>query len=44
MLISDPRVTSTPVIDNGDPLVDLRGLARVRIDTRKSDVRLVRHP
>ncbi|MEZ5129109.1 MAG: M15 family metallopeptidase [Micropruina glycogenica] len=38
VLISDPRVTSTPVIDNGDPLVDLRGLARVRIDTRKSDV------
>ncbi len=38
VLISDPRVTSTPVIENGDPLVDRRGGARVRIDTRKSDV------
>lgn len=35
MLISDPRVAAVPVLDAGEPLVDLAGFARVRIDPRK---------
>lgn len=37
VLISDPRVTAIAVRENGDPLVDLRGVARLRIDDRKRD-------
>ncbi len=35
MLISDPRVVGIPVRDCGDPLIDLSGLPRLRIDARK---------
>lgn len=35
VLISDPRVTSIPVDDIGEPLVDLRG--RFAVDTRLAD-------
>ena len=35
VLISDPRVTSIPVEDIGEPLVDLRG--RFAVDTRLAD-------
>ena len=38
VLISDPRVISIAVRDNGDPLVDLRRLPRLRIDDRKTEV------
>lgn len=36
MLVSDPRVAALPVVEAGDPLVDLAGFTRVRIDPRKS--------
>ncbi|MFT3860967.1 M15 family metallopeptidase [Micropruina sp.] len=37
VLISDPRVVDISVADNGEPLDDLQGLPRVRVDRRKSD-------
>lgn len=37
VLISDPRVVGIEVRENGEPLVDLRGLPRLRIDGRKGD-------
>lgn len=36
MLISDPRVVAVPVLETGEPLVDLAGVDRVRIDPRKA--------
>ncbi len=37
VLISDPRVVGVRVHDCGEPLVDLRGLPRLRIDVRKQE-------
>jgi len=37
VLISDPRVVTIAARENGEPLVDLRGLPGLRIDGRKRD-------
>ncbi|MEV5895149.1 M15 family metallopeptidase [Nonomuraea fuscirosea] len=37
VLISDPRVTSIPVRESGEPLADVRG--RLRVDSRLADER-----
>ncbi|MFJ4809208.1 M15 family metallopeptidase [Streptomyces longwoodensis] len=37
ILLSDHRVAATRVADNGEPLVDTRRTAALRIDTRKAD-------
>ncbi|GAA3006852.1 M15 family metallopeptidase [Streptomyces fulvorobeus] len=37
ILLSDPRVAATRVIENGEPLVDTREVAALRVDTRKTD-------
>ncbi|MFJ4686633.1 M15 family metallopeptidase [Streptomyces sp. NPDC091377] len=37
ILLSDPRVAATPVSDNGEPLVDLRAVATLRVDSRQAD-------
>lgn len=37
ILLSDPRVAATRVTENGEPLVDAREVAALRVDTRKTD-------
>ncbi|MEV6176785.1 M15 family metallopeptidase [Streptomyces sp. NPDC052016] len=37
ILLSDHRVAATPVADNGEPLVDARGIGSLRVDARKAD-------
>ncbi|MFI8532611.1 M15 family metallopeptidase [Streptomyces aquilus] len=37
ILLSDPRVAATRVTDNGEPLLDAREFAALRVDTRKTD-------
>lgn len=37
VLLSDPRIAAVPVADNGEPLVDLRTLPRLRVDRRQAD-------
>ncbi|MET9441198.1 M15 family metallopeptidase [Streptomyces sp. NPDC006610] len=37
ILLSDHRVAATRVADNGEPLVDAREVAALRVDTRKAD-------
>ncbi|MEV4118324.1 M15 family metallopeptidase [Micromonospora sp. NPDC049645] len=37
ILLSDPRVAAVPSADDGDPLVDLRGLPELRLDGRAAD-------
>ncbi len=37
ILLSDRRVAATPVVDNGEPLVDVREVAGLRVDTRQAD-------
>ncbi|MFI8447085.1 M15 family metallopeptidase [Streptomyces erythrochromogenes] len=37
ILLSDPRVAATRVTDNGEPLLDAREFAGLRVDTRKTD-------
>ncbi len=37
ILLSDPRVAAVPSSDDGDPLVDLRLLAELRLDGRAAD-------
>ncbi|MFI9770194.1 M15 family metallopeptidase [Streptomyces sp. NPDC052415] len=37
ILLSDPRVAATRVIENGEPLVDAREVTALRVDTRKTD-------
>ncbi|MFJ2594186.1 M15 family metallopeptidase [Streptomyces erythrochromogenes] len=37
ILLSDPRVAATRVTENGEPLVDAREVAALRVDTRMSD-------
>jgi D-alanyl-D-alanine dipeptidase len=37
VLMADPRVASIPVVDNGEPLVDLRLPGSLRLDSRKAD-------
>ncbi|MEW2401207.1 M15 family metallopeptidase [Streptomyces sp. NPDC046862] len=39
VLMSDPRVTTIPVVDCGEPLVDLRLQGSLVVDTRKEDPR-----
>lgn len=35
LLLSDPRVADVPVVDGGEPLLDLRGESRMLVDLRK---------
>jgi zinc D-Ala-D-Ala dipeptidase len=37
MLLSDPRISAVPVVDNADPLVDLRQTPGLRVDHRLAD-------
>jgi D-alanyl-D-alanine dipeptidase len=37
LLLSDPAVAAVPVLDNGEPLVDLRAVPELRLDARKRD-------
>ncbi|MGA4956700.1 M15 family metallopeptidase [Streptomyces lavendulocolor] len=37
ILLSDRRVAATPVAENGEPLVDARRTAALRVDARKAD-------
>ncbi|WP_264925587.1 M15 family metallopeptidase [Streptomyces sp. A012304] len=37
ILLSDRRVAATHVVDNGEPLVDTREIAALRVDTRQAD-------
>ncbi|MFF3850313.1 M15 family metallopeptidase [Streptomyces sp. NPDC002328] len=37
ILLSDRRVAETPVVENGEPLVDARDVAVLRVDARKAD-------
>ncbi|MFE5722344.1 M15 family metallopeptidase [Streptomyces erythrochromogenes] len=37
ILLSDPRVAATRVTENGEPLVDAREFAALRVDARMSD-------
>ncbi|WP_336317871.1 M15 family metallopeptidase [Streptomyces lavendofoliae] len=37
ILLSDRRVAATRVVENGEPLVDARQTAALRVDTRKAD-------
>ena len=37
LLLSDPAVAAVPVADNQEPLVDLRDVGELRLDTRKHD-------
>jgi D-alanyl-D-alanine dipeptidase len=37
LLLSDPKIASTPVLDCGEPLVDLRQQEAFLVDTRKQD-------
>ncbi|MER7415224.1 M15 family metallopeptidase [Micromonospora peucetia] len=37
ILLADPRVAAVPSADDGDPLVDLRELPELRLDTRAAD-------
>ncbi|MEV7283448.1 M15 family metallopeptidase [Streptomyces sp. NPDC093252] len=37
ILLSDPRVAATAVADTGEPLVDVRATAALRVDARKAD-------
>ncbi|GGU48078.1 M15 family metallopeptidase [Streptomyces lavendofoliae] len=37
ILLSDRRVAATRVVENGEPLVDARRTAALRVDTRKAD-------
>lgn len=37
LLLSDPAVAAVPIVDNGEPLVDLRSMAQLRVDGRKHD-------
>ncbi|WP_327388727.1 M15 family metallopeptidase [Streptomyces sp. NBC_01207] len=35
--MSDPRVAAIPVVDNGEPLADVRGGGKLLLDDRRSD-------
>ncbi|WP_327700253.1 M15 family metallopeptidase [Streptomyces sp. NBC_00459] len=37
ILMNDPRVAAVPVLENGEPLVDLRESPHLRVDTRLAD-------
>ncbi|WP_371749068.1 M15 family metallopeptidase [Streptomyces sp. NBC_00280] len=37
ILMNDPRVAAIPVLENGEPLVDLRESPHLRVDTRLAD-------
>ncbi|MET8825594.1 M15 family metallopeptidase [Streptomyces sp. NPDC004610] len=37
ILLSDPRVAATAVADTGEPLIDVRTSAALRVDARKAD-------
>jgi D-alanyl-D-alanine dipeptidase len=37
ILLSDRRVAGTPVVDTGEPLIDVREVAGLRVDTRQAD-------
>ena len=37
LLLSDPAVSAVPIVDNGEPLVDLRCVTDLRLDPRKRD-------
>lgn len=37
ILMSDPRVAAIPVVDNGEPLADVRGGGKLLLDDRRSD-------
>jgi D-alanyl-D-alanine dipeptidase len=37
ILLSDPRVAAVPAGEDGDPLIDLRHLSELRLDTRAAD-------
>jgi zinc D-Ala-D-Ala dipeptidase len=37
LLISDPRVLAIPIADVGEPLVDVRDLREIRVDSRRRD-------
>ncbi|GIF51815.1 D-alanyl-D-alanine dipeptidase [Asanoa ferruginea] len=37
ILLSDPRISAIPLGDVGEPLVDLRGVASLRVDDRLAD-------
>jgi D-alanyl-D-alanine dipeptidase len=37
ILLSDPRVAAVPVLDDGDPLIDLRELPQLHLDARAAD-------
>ncbi|MEO3819291.1 M15 family metallopeptidase [Plantactinospora sp. B24E8] len=37
ILLSDPRIAAIPSTDDGDPLVDLRTVAGLRLDSRAAD-------
>jgi D-alanyl-D-alanine dipeptidase len=37
LLLSDPAVAAVPIVDNGEPLVDLRCVNDLRVDPRKHD-------
>jgi zinc D-Ala-D-Ala dipeptidase len=37
LLIADPRVLEIPIADTGEPLVDVRELGGIRVDSRRRD-------
>lgn len=38
ILLSDPRIPTVPVVDCGEPLVDVRGVPELLLDARAADV------